>query len=314
MIRFIRGSVTVLSNTVTRREAICHYQVFNDLLPELVVIALAKLLRRKIVLTVHDVSSLAGPVTWKRRMTGWVYRRADGVIVHNTVSMRELESLGLPSRMIRVIVHGHYLDSVRKMPPAAEARRALGIDPGVKVVLFFGQIKDVKGLDLLIGALREVAHAVPNVVLLIAGRPWKTDFARYDALIETAGVRSRCLLHIRFIPDDDVSTYYAAADVVALPYRRIYQSGVLMMAMTYGRAVVVSDLPGMTEIVSDGTNGYVFSLASTGSLAKTLIRALRNDDERGEIAARSLEYVRREHDWNQIGALTVQLFRTVLVH
>lgn len=314
MIRFFRGSIAVIMNAVNQHEAVCHYQVFNDLIPELVVIALARVFRRKIVLTVHDVASLAGPMTWKRKITGWVYRHVDGVIAHNMVSMRELESIGLPSKMIRVIVHGHYLDSVHEMPPVAEARRSLSIDPGARVVLFFGQIKDVKGLDLLIEALPEVAHEVPEVVLLIAGRPWKTDFARYDALIDTAGVRSRCLLHIRFIPDDDVATYYAAADVVALPYRRIYQSGVLMMAMTYGRAVVVSDLPGMTEIVSDGMNGYVFSLGSRGSLAKSMIRALRNDSERAEVAARSLEYVRREHDWNRIGALTTDLFRTVLSH
>jgi D-inositol-3-phosphate glycosyltransferase len=312
MIRFLRGSLYVFKNAVAHHEKICHYQVFNDLIPELVVITLAKLLRRKIVLTVHDVSSLAGPVTWKRRMTGWVYRSTDGIIAHNEVSLRELESIRIPSQMIRVIVHGHYLDSVRKMPPAAEARQALGISPRAKVILFFGQIKDVKGLDLLIEALPAVSGEVGDVVLLIAGRPWKSDFARYDSLIDATGVRSRCLLHINFIPDEDVATYYAAADIVALPYRRIYQSGVLMMAMTYGRAVVVSDLPGMTEIVSDGMNGYVFSLGTKDSLAQTLVRALQNDRERVETGLRALDYIRRQHDWDDIGAMTAQVFRELL--
>jgi D-inositol-3-phosphate glycosyltransferase len=309
MIRFLRGSLSVFKNATAHHERICHYQVFNDLIPELVVITLAKLLRRKIVLTVHDVSSLAGPVTWKRRMTGWVYRSTDGIIAHNRVSARELESIGVPPKMIRVIVHGHYLDSARKMPPVAEARHELGIEPRARVILFFGQIKDVKGLDLLIEALPVVSREVRDVVLLIAGRPWKSDFARYDSLIETMGVRSQCILHIRFVPDSDVATYYAAADVVALPYRRIYQSGVLMMAMTYGRAVVVSDLPGMTEIVTDGMNGYVFPLGLKDSLAQTLVRALRNDQERAEIGLRALEYIRLKHDWNDIAAMTVQFFR-----
>jgi glycosyltransferase involved in cell wall biosynthesis len=226
--------------------------------------------------------------------------------------MRELESIGLPANVIRVIVHGHYLDSMREMPSAAVARRALGIDPNAKVILFFGQIKDVKGLDLLIEALPQVARDVPDVLLVIAGRPWKTDFAGYEHLIDSAGVRSRCHLQIGFIPDSDVATYYAAADVVALPYRRIYQSGVLMMAMTYGRAVVVSDLPGMTEIVTDGMNGYVFSLGSEGCLTKTLVRALRNDRERLEMGKRALQYVQKEHDWNRIGTMTVELYRAVL--
>ena len=312
MIRFLRGSLSVFKSAVSRHERVCHYQVFNDLIPELVVITLAKLLRRKIVLTVHDVSSLAGPITWKRQMTGWVYRSTHAVIAHNKVSLRELESIGVPSQMIRVIAHGHYLDSVRKMPPAAEARRALGIDPQAKVILFFGQIKDVKGLDLLIEALPAVSREVRDVVLLIAGRPWKSEFTRYASLIDAAGMRSQCILHINFIPDDAVANYYAAADVVALPYRRIYQSGVLMMAMTYGRAVVVSDLPGMTEIVTDGANGYVFSLGIKDSLARTLVRALQHNQERAEIGRRALEYIRREHNWNDIGDMTAQLFRKLL--
>jgi D-inositol-3-phosphate glycosyltransferase len=178
MIRFVRGTFAVLKSAVIRHEAVCHYQVFNDLIPELVVIALAKLARRRIVLTVHDVSALAGPVTWKRNISGWVYRQADGVIAHNKVSMKELESIRVPSQMIRVIAHGHYLDSMQKLPVVSEARRTLGIDPGAKVILFFGQIKEVKGLDILIEALPEVVGGVPDVVLLIAGRPWKTEFAR----------------------------------------------------------------------------------------------------------------------------------------
>jgi len=312
MLRYIQGSLTALINAARMREAICHYQVFNDLIPEIVVIALAKLLRRKVVLTVHDVSSLAGPVNWKRKVTGWVYRFADKVIVHNKVSMRELEILGLPASKISVIVHGHYLDSMQEMPPKSEARQKFGIVPDAKVMLFFGQIKDVKGLDLLIEALPEVAREVPEVVLLIAGRPWKTDFARYDSLIDSLGVRAQCRLHIDFIPDSDVATYYAVADIVALPYRRIYQSGVLMMAMTYGKAVVVSDLPGMTEIVTDGVNGYVFSLAVKDSLAKAIVRALRNDRERAVIGLQALEYVREQHDWSQIGSNTFQLYQNLL--
>lgn len=312
MQRYVRGTLDALSKASKSGEIIFHFQVFNDIIPELIVITLAKLFGRKIVLTVHDVSSLAGPVSWKRRLTGWVYRRADRIIVHNKVSMQELVSIGLPSQKIFVIPHGNYLDSMRQMPSSAEARRALGIAEDAKVVLFFGQIKEVKGLDLLIEALPAVARDVPGVLLLIAGRPWKTEFARYDALIDTLRIRERCNLNIGFISDADVATYYAAADVVALPYRRIYQSGVLLMAMTYGRAVVVSDLPGMTEMVTDGTNGYVFALNSKGTLAEALVRALKSDRERVEIGTRALQYVRVEHDWKRIGAATAQLYRSLI--
>lgn len=310
--RYLKGTLASLRNAAASHESICHYQVFNDLVSEFIVITLAQLFGRKIVLTVHDVSSLAGPASAKRKATGWLYRRVDRVIVHNRISREELESVGVPSAKISVIPHGHYLDSMRPLPPVEDARRDLGIEPSAKVVLFFGQIKDVKGLDLLIESFPAVASAVPNVVLLIAGRPWKTDFSRYDALIDKLNLRPQCRLHIGFIPDDQVARYYAVADVVALPYRRIYQSGVLMMAMTYGRPVVVSDLPGMTEIVSDGVNGYVFRSESRDDLAAALIRALRNEAELRQISIRALDYIRNQHDWIRIGATTCQLYRGLL--
>jgi glycosyltransferase involved in cell wall biosynthesis len=311
-LHFIGGTLAVLKKAVASGEILWHYQVFNVLKPELVVITLAKLFRRKIVLTVHDVNSLSGPVTWKSKITGWVYQRADRIIVHNMVSRRELESLGVPSAKICVIAHGNYLDSMREMGSPTEARRALGIGELAKVVLFFGQIKDAKGLDLLIEALPEVAREVPEVVLIIAGRPLKTKFASYEALIDKLGVRARCRLHIGYVPDDEVAVYHAAADLVALPYRRIYQSGVLMMAMTYGRPVVVSDLPGMTEIVTNGVNGYVFAQGSKDALARTLISALRDAPESQRVAARASEYIRKYHNWNRIGRETAELFDTVL--
>lgn len=311
-LHYIRGTLAALRKAAASGEMICHYQVFNDLIPETIVIALARLFLRKVVLTVHDVSSLAGPVTRKRKMTGWIYRQADWIIVHNKVSLRELESLGVPSARMRVIAHGNYLDSMREMGPSAEARRILDIGESARVVLFFGQIRQEKGLDLLIESLPEVAREVPELVCLIAGRPWKTEFAGYESLIDELGVRARCRLHIGFVPDEEVATYYAAADVVALPYRRIYQSGVLMMAMTYGRPVVVSDLPGMTEVVTGGVNGYVFAQGSKDELARTLIRALRDGAERQRVAARASEYIQEHHDWSRIGRETAELFDAVI--
>jgi glycosyltransferase involved in cell wall biosynthesis len=200
----------------------------------------------------------------------------------------------------------------RHVSSPTEARRALGIGETKKVILFFGQIKEVKGIDLLIEALPAIASEVPEALLVIAGRPWKTEFSRYAILIDTMGVRDRCLVHLEYVPDDQVPQYYAAADVVVLPYRRIYQSGVILLAMSYGKVVVASDLPGMREVVVDGENGYLFARESKDALAKTLVRALQGHRERAEIEARALEYVRRCHYWNQIGVKTVQLYRDLL--
>ncbi len=309
--RYIRGALSSLANAAFSGNAICHFHLFSNSNVEVIVIALAKLIRRKIVVTVHDIESLAGPVAGKKRATGWAYRLADCIIVHNKTSMKELENIGVPSTKINVVAHGTDLGVIRKMPSAAEAKRALGIDESAKVILFFGQIKDAKGLDILIRALPEVAHEVPSIVLLIAGRPWKTTFAPYDLLIDEIGIRARCSVHIGHVPDEAVALYYAAADIVALPYRRIYQSGVLLMAMAYGRPVVVSDLPGMVEIVTDGVNGYVFHQGPKNDLASILIDALTDERGRQQVASRASEYIQENHDWNRIGAMTSQLYQNL---
>ncbi len=310
--RFLRGSVSALARATIHREKICHLHLFHGETQELALVILSKLCRRKVVITVHDVESFA-PVTTSRSLIGRVYGLADRLIVHNQISKRELvEKLKISPTKISVIAAGNYMMDLGEAPSQAYARRSLGISEESRVILFFGQIKDVKGLDILIEAIPAVAREVPEVTLIIAGRPWKSGFAPYETLIDALGIRSRCVLHIRYIPNDEIARYFASADVVVLPYRRIYQSGVVLMAMSYGRPAVVSDLPGMTEMITDGENGYVFAQGSKDALAEKLIRVLRDGQGREETARRALEYIRRHHDWDKIGKATSELYSSIL--
>jgi glycosyltransferase involved in cell wall biosynthesis len=304
--------VVALAKAVTHGEKICHLHLFHGEMHELALVVLSKLCRRKVIITVHDVESFS-PVAAGRNIISKVYQLADRLVVHNQVSKRELVELRRvsPTR-IDVIPSGNYINDAFERSNPVEARRTLGISETKRVILFFGQIKDVKGLDILIEAIPAVARESSDVTLLIAGRPWKNDFSLYERLIDNLGIRNRCALHIRYIPNEELALYFAAADVVVLPYRRIYQSAVILMAMSYGRAVVVSDLPGMTEMVSDGQNGYVFEQGSAKSLSEQLIRALQDEQMREAVALRALEYIRKNHDWEQIGKQTAMLYRAVL--
>jgi glycosyltransferase involved in cell wall biosynthesis len=302
-----------LSIAILSGDRICHFHLGPGSIPELSLVALARLCGRKIVITVHDVEPFVSSAHVNQSIIARVYRLADGLIVHNEASKRELmEKLGVRPEKISVIPHGNYIQSMVSMPNSIEAKHMVGISKSAKVILFFGQIKDVKGLDLLMESIPAVAREVPEAVLLIAGRPWRSDYSKYEALMDKLGIRNRCISHIRFIPNGDVAKYFAAADVVALPYRRIYQSGVLLMAMSYGRPVIVSDLPAMTEIVTDMQDGYVFAQGLKGALSKQLIRALRDNQERERIANRAIEYVCQNHDWVQIGKKTEELYRAVM--
>lgn len=311
-LRFVRGTLAALRQAVANGEVVCHYHSFSHSSTDFILLVIAKLHQRKVVITVHDADSLASSGARRSRITGVIYRFADRIIAHNRASAQEVERSGLRSSKIAVIAHGHYLESVHKVPSPSSARSALGIAQSDKVILFFGQIKDSKGLDILLEAMSQVVGEVQEAILLIAGRPWKTDFSQYGAAITRLNLQTHCRLHIGFIPDEEVSVYYAAADVVVLPYRRIYQSGVLLMAMSYSKPVIISNLPAMCESVTDNVNGWLFQQGSKDDLAKVLIRVLRDAYRRKQVAASALEYIRKHHDWTQLGAETSAVYRDVV--
>ncbi len=311
--RYLRGMLVSLGVAILSRERICHFHLGPGSIPELSLVTLAKLCGRKIIITVHDVEPFVSSESVNQSILMRVYRLADGLIVHNEISKRELmEKLAVRPEKISVIPHGNHIRSMINMHQSIQARRDLGIGESRKVVLFFGQIKDVKGLDLLIEAIPAVAREVPETTVLIAGRPWRSDYSQYEALMDKLGIRDRCISHIRFIPNGEVAKYFAAADVVVLPYRRIYQSGVLLMAMSYEKPVIVSDLPGMLEIVTDGVNGFVFTQGSTEDLERALIGALRDETGRHQVSLRASERIRKYHDWDRIGRRTAELYKSVL--
>ena len=135
-----------------------------------------------------------------------------------------------------------------------EACRKIGIDPSVDYTLFFGLIRDYKGLDLLLEAW---AKWMPeNRKLLIAGE-FYTSREKYVSLIEELGLQDKIVLHDHFIADEDVKYYFSAADCLALPYRTATQSGVTQIAYNFSLPMIVTRVGGLPEIVPDGSVGLV---------------------------------------------------------
>ncbi len=307
-VRYVLGSTKALVRCVLERRSIVHFHWFHVGLLELFNIVLSKLLFRKIVITAHDVEAFATGLSVPA-FVRTAYGLCDVVVAHNKVSAEELvQKVGVLPGRINIIPHGNYLDVIDEPPAADECRKKLNISEESKVLLFFGQIKDVKGLDILLEAMSTIIDSCPNVLLVIAGKVWKTDFSKYDELIDRYNIRNSCLLNISYIPDSEVSYYYGAADLLVLPYRRIYQSGVLLMAMSFGKAVVVSDLPGMLEIIDDRETGLVFESENVNALSATIISAFNNPELLKRIAKNGKLLMQNEYDWKIIGESTAALY------
>ncbi len=309
--RYVIGLSRALLSARRRGLGVAHFHLFHPGAMEWLSVGAARLAGLRVVITAHDVTSFAGSgshLTGKR-----IYGLADGIIAHNRATADELVSaLGLASDRIDVISSGHYMAVCEDAPDRRTARERLGVPPDQTLVLFFGQIKEVKGLDLLIDAFARVCEGRPSVRLMIAGKVWKDDFSRYQAMIDERGIAGQVLLDIRFIPDDEVADYYAAADVLALPYRRIYQSAVLLMALSHGRAVLVSDLPGMTDIVTHDETGYVFASGDTDQLCDRLARLVDDKALRQRLESSAIALMRDDYQWERVASDTLAVYRKVV--
>ncbi|MBB3048809.1 glycosyltransferase involved in cell wall biosynthesis [Litorivivens lipolytica] len=308
--RFISGLLASLYQARKQKVFAVHYHFFGIGLMEALMVSLAKLLRHKICITLHDIESFS----YKGRpaYSAFCLKKISKIIVHNKFMHDELLRFASKLRIaipdIHVVQHGNYLGSAISLCKT-DAKVKLGLEPNQPVILFFGQIKAVKGLDILIKAFKDVINIIPNAKLVIAGKVWKDDFSKYENLIRDYGIIGNVYLNINYVPDAEAHTYYSAADVVVLPYRKIYQSGVLLMSMSYGAPPIASDLAPMAEIITDGQNGFTFKSESPDSLAETIVRSLSDPNALKYISANAKSFVAENFDWNVIGEKTRKVYQ-----
>lgn len=139
-----------------------------------------------------------------------------------------------------------------------EACIRLGLDAATGYVLFFGLVREYKGLDLLLDAWARLRREGKTAgrKLIVAGEFYASK-EPYLRQIEMLGLGDEVILRDRFIPDDEVKHYFSAADFVVQPYRSATQSGVTQIAYQFCVPMVVTDVGGLAEIVPDGRVGYV---------------------------------------------------------
>ncbi|ABE50282.1 glycosyltransferase family 4 protein [Methylobacillus flagellatus] len=306
--RYILGLCRSIKHAKKNYSNIAHFHFFHVGVLEFLSVLFFRLFGFKVVATVHDVESFKPGLTFSILLK-WTYFLCNQLIVHNQVSKDELINRSNVSiNKIHVIPHGSYIGLVAPSMPKADARQALNVSSDEKVILFFGQIKEVKGLDLLIEALGLVKDKLKPFKLVIAGKVWKDNFSKYQELISKNGLNDFCKLDIRYIPDQEISMFYSAADLIVLPYRKIYQSGVLLMAMSYGTPVLASDLPGMAQIINDGENGFLFSAGNYIDLAEKLVKIFSYHDL-SRITLQAENDMRTRFSWDEIAIKTISVYQ-----
>lgn len=156
-----------------------------------------------------------------------------------------------------------------------EALDLIGLRENQRYVLFFGFIREYKGLDLLLDAMADERMEKLGVKLIVAGefygdpKPYQEQISRHD-------IGDRVVLHTEFIPDHEVNRYFCAADLVVQPYKNATQSGVSQIAYHFEKPMVVTNVGGLPEIVPDGKAGFVVKPDSQ-EIADAIIRYFEED-------------------------------------
>jgi len=192
------------------------------------------------------------------------------------------------------------------------AREHLNLPQDRKVILFFGQIKKVKGLDLLLKALAEVITKEPSALLVIAGKVWKDDYSEYENIIEEYGLVNYVDQRIGYVGNDDVPHYFNAADLVVLPYRKIYNSGVLIRSMSFGTPVLASDFGPFKEFIIPGKNGFLFKAENVESLAENLQEILIDTTLLKQVSLEERASIKEHFALDAIGKQYCALYESVL--
>ncbi len=218
------------------------------LIEGLVLPAMFRLLAKRYLYTAHNVLPHGkSGIALYRFVYRWVYRLPDTIVVNTALAGEQIvEQFGIPEERILVSSIG-FNDEVPSTDLARQgARTLLGLEPSQKVLLFFGKISHYKGLDMLIEALERIP--VPDLRLVIAGSFTDAHYrSAVMAQISDSSRRSDILLHERHIPNEEVEVFFKAADLLVLPYRNIYQSGLIFLSMRFGMPVVATDVGSMKD-------------------------------------------------------------------
>ncbi len=307
LVRHIRALIVACSRARKSDARLLIQHVFASDYVSLLNGCVAKVFGRRLLVIAHDVSSLADEdVDWIRKLLYQVI--ADKIVVHNEYSLSCLRSLGLSLKQdsVEVLRHGSYLDSRVQKVDKQKARASLGLAPSGRYLLFFGQIKQVKGLDIL---LQSMSLIDSDVNLIVAGKPWKDSFDSYEVLIKELDLDSRIERRVRFIEDSERDLLFSAADCIVLPYRQVFQSGVLLMVMGFGLPVIASDLPSISEIVTHSKNGLLFRSEDSSDLAKCISEFYEMND--WELIANAAQAtIQDQFSWTSIAARYAAIARS----
>jgi D-inositol-3-phosphate glycosyltransferase len=240
-------------------------------------------------------------------LTSFFMNSIDGAAVLSDVVQKDVAGF---RNDIPVCVTPHPLfDTYGKKLNRGEALSALKLDPDFSYLLFFGIIRDYKGLDILIKAFSDERLRGRNLKLIVAGEFYENE-DHYRNLVKESGLEKDIIFYDHFISDADVRLFFSAADLIVQPYKSATQSGVTQIAFHFDKPMLVTDVGGLKEIVPHEKCGYVVQ-PEPKTIADAIIDYFDNDRKTA-----FSECVRKEKEkfsWNKMTDAVTEVFYKCLL-
>lgn len=302
--------LAVLSRELWRhRKGVVHIQFFRSKLLEFPIYAAARLtFLNKVIFSAHNALPHERK-SWHHVFFQLWYRLVDEIHVLGNYTSQQLREMGVPESKIHWIPHGNFELFLSRHQPAPPplTRKEYGAGADDIVFLMYGLIRPYKGLDLLTEAFCQIP-TTSKAYLIVAGGGNRNLFDLAMERLQKANKDTRAMLRFRFVEDAELSNLVAACDVVVLPYRHVYQSGVLVLAMTYGKAIIASDLGGIRDYVTHGREALLVDPTNTDEFSHA-IETLSNDTHRRlELGRQARSRALQAYGWPEIADQLVKLY------
>ena len=240
-------------------------------------------------------------------LTKIVLKKGDGFIVHSASDGKDLLSIKY-NAVYRQNPHPTYNAFRIRGISKEQARKELRISDDTKLLLFFGFVRRYKGLEYLLRAMPMLRSRVENVMLLVVGA-FGDDKENYMNIIRDNDIGECVQIIDKYIHDDEVEKYFAACDIVVLPYESATQSGIVQIAYGFEKAVIVTNVGGLPDVVLNNKTGYVVEPENPRAIVEAIEDFYVNN--RDEEFCYNIKKEAYKYDWERIREKIEELYKNI---
>jgi glycosyltransferase involved in cell wall biosynthesis len=227
----------------------------------------------------------------------------DGFVVMSDSVQKDLLSFKPDAKYIRI--NHPVFDHFGEIIPQKTALNKLKLDVTKKTILFFGFIREYKGLDILINAMQFLDTSYQ---LIIAGEVYG-DFSNYQQIIDQSTAKSRIHLFTDYINDSEVPTFFCAADVCVLPYKTATQSGITAIAQHFEIPVIATDVGGLKEVITHGKTGLIVQKPEPSLVSASISHYFYNNFK--EKMQENIRAEKEENSWKNFAKKLLHFAETI---